>query len=343
MGSAASGAVSAPPGPCAHYASNMSRWEIPPADPSEVYLKRVRELEPEAHKRIKNQHVVSKVILKGFAAPGQGGTGWQLTPFDLRLGRELKPRGIGGCGKVPDFLEFASESAEQLWKSVEDQLHTAIGAARAGHLRDQDAYAEAIKDGIALHLVRSLRYREMHRAIVAQSIENVRREAVHSRRALLQAEFYRRTGLLAAGPEALGTLLDEPISKWRALDTRGATVRASMEAMFRRVRAVLRPQAVEVWHVPTGYALLISDSPAFTFRYLNGHTSVMPNVAIGDSHGIALPVAGDCLVVTGPKAKDDELLPDQVSLFNQLQVTISHRYVYYRPGSGLKTFIQAML
>jgi len=136
----------------------MSNWEIPPADPSEVYLKRVSELEPEADRRIKNQHVVSKVILKGFAAPGPGSASWQLTPFDLRLGRELKPRGLGGCGKVPDFLTFASESAEQLWKSVEDQLHTAIGAARAGHLHDQDAHVEAIKDGIALHLVRSLRY-----------------------------------------------------------------------------------------------------------------------------------------------------------------------------------------
>jgi hypothetical protein len=321
----------------------MSNWVIPPADPSEVYLERVRELELEAHKRIKNQHVVSKVILKGFAAPGPGGGGWQLTPFDLHLGRELKPRGLVGCGRVPDFLKLASESAEQLWKSVEDQLHTAIGAARAGHLHDQDVHAEAIKDGIALHLVRSLRYLELHRAIVAQSIEDVRREALSSRRALLQAEFHRRYGLLAAGPEALGTLLDEHISKWRSLDTRGATVRASMEGMFRRVRVVLGPQAVEVLHVPMGYELLISDAPAFTFRYLDGNTSVMPNVAIGDSHGIALPVARDCLVAIGPKAKDDELLPDQVSLFNQLQVTIGHRYVYYRPGSGLKAFVQAML
>src|SRR5690348_1417823 len=100
----------------------MSKWEIPPGDPSEVYLKRIRELGPEAHKRIMNQHVVSRVILKGFAAPGPGSKGWQLTPFDLRLGHELRARGLRGCGKLPNFLEFASESAEQLWKTVEDQL-----------------------------------------------------------------------------------------------------------------------------------------------------------------------------------------------------------------------------
>jgi hypothetical protein len=47
-----------------------------------------------------------------------------------------------------------------------------------------------------------------------------------------------------------------------------------MEAMFRRVLAALRLQAVEVWHVPIGYELLISDSPAFTFRYLGEDMSV---------------------------------------------------------------------
>lgn len=49
-----------------HYAQGMSKWEIPPADPSGIFVKRLRELTPEADRRIKNQHVVSKVILKGF-------------------------------------------------------------------------------------------------------------------------------------------------------------------------------------------------------------------------------------------------------------------------------------
>jgi hypothetical protein len=48
----------------------MPNWEIPPAELSDVCLKRVRELEPEADKRIKNQHVVSKVILKGGGRRG---------------------------------------------------------------------------------------------------------------------------------------------------------------------------------------------------------------------------------------------------------------------------------
>jgi hypothetical protein len=321
----------------------MSNWEIPPADPSDIYLKRLRELEPLADKRIKNQHVVSKVILKGFATTGPHDAGLQLTPFDLRLGQEQKPRGLDGCGRVPDFLTFASESAEKLWKGVEDQLHSAIMAARGGHLHDQSADVEAILDGIALHLVRSPRYLALHHAIVEQSIENVRRTALRSRRAMLQAEFQRRHGLVAAGNETLATVLEEPISKWRALDARGAIARASMEAMFHRARVAVRSGAVEVWHVPPGYELLISDSPAFTFRYFSGGAGIQLNIAIGDCHGIAMPIARDCLVAIGSKEKDGVLLPEQVSFFNRLQVEVGHRHVYYRPCSGLKTFVQTVL
>jgi hypothetical protein len=321
----------------------MAKWEIPPPDPSDTFLKRLRELEPQADERIRNQHVVSKVVLKGFAVPGSHGNGWLLTPFDLHLRHEQKPKGLKACGKMADFLKFASASAEQLWKGVEDLLPAAIEAARTGHLHDQNVHVRTIKDGIALHLVRSLRYRTIHEAITAPSIENVRQTTLHSRRSMLQAEFRNRYGFEAAGPEALAIVLEEPISKWRELDMRGAILRTSMEAMFKRVRETVRPLSVEVWHVPLGYELLISDSPAFTFQNINQGAVIKPNVAIGDSNGVALPLAQDCLAVIGPSAKDDELLPDQVVLFNRLQVTVADRYVYYRPGSALKTFVQSML
>ena len=90
-------------------------------------MARLRELESVTERRIRNQHVVSRVILKGFAAPGHGGKGWELTPFDVRAGREEKTRGLRGCGRVPDFLMCAAESAEQLWNTeVENR-------SRAGH------------------------------------------------------------------------------------------------------------------------------------------------------------------------------------------------------------------
>jgi hypothetical protein len=316
----------------------MSKWVIPPADPSDVYLKRVRHLESEASKRVKNQHVVSRVVLKGFAVPGS-----RLTPFDLHLGREQRPRGLGGCGRVPDFLTFASESAEQLWNTVEDKLHDAICAAREGTLHNHSSHVESITDCITLHLVRSIRYLELHKAIIEKSTEDVCQSVLHTRKAMLESEFRRRYGLEAAGPEALAILLEGPIAQWQDLDRRGALVRTSMEVMFRRIREALRVQAVEVWHVPPGHELLISDSPAVTFRYLAENIGVESNVAIGDAHCIVLPLARDCLVAIGPNARDSELSPDQVGFFNKLQIAVAYRYVYYHPTSRLRDFVQAML
>jgi hypothetical protein len=317
-------------------------WQIPPHDPAEVSVVRLRELESVTERRIRNQHVVSKVILRGFAAPGHSGKGWMLTPFDVRAGREGKPRGLAGCGRVPDFLMCAAESAEQLWNAeVENDLGPAIKAARDGHLHDQDAHGAAIRDGIALHLVRSLRYLQVNRAAVAQTIENVRRTAPADRRELLEAEFQRRHGLVAAGPEALATLLEGPLTKWRSLDQKGVIARAGIEAMFRRVRDTLRPLKVEIWHVPPGHELVISDSPAIAFRYSGDHTRIKANVAIGDASGIALPLARDCLAVIGPQPKDEELLPSNVEVFNRLQVQEASQYLYYHPGGRLKAFVQA--
>jgi hypothetical protein len=302
---------------------------------------RLRELESVTERRIRDQHVVSKVILRGFAALGHGGKGWMLTPFDVRVGREMRPRGLAGCGRVPDLLMYAAESAEQLWNAeVETHLRPAIEAARDGHLHDQDAHVAAIRDGIALHLVRSLRYLEVNRAAVTQTIQNVRRTAPVARKELLEAEFQRRYGLVAAGPEALATLLEGPLAKWRSLDEKGVIARAGIEETFRRVRDTLRPLEVEVWHVPPDHELLISDSPAIAFRYSRDHMRIQANVAVGDASGIALPLARDCLAVIGPQPKDEELLPSNVELLNRLQVQEARQYVYYHPSGRLKAFVQ---
>jgi hypothetical protein len=239
-------------------------------------------------------------------------------------------------------LMCAAESAEQLWNAeVENDLGSAMEAAPDGYLHDRDAHVAAIRDGSALHLVRSLRYLEVDRAAVVQTIDNVRRTAPVARRELLEAEFQRRHGLAAAGAEALATLLEGPLAKWLSLGEKGVIARAGIEAMFRRVRDTLGPLEVEVWHVPSGHELLISDSPAIAFRYSGDYTRIQANVAVGDASGIALPLARDCLAVIGPQPKDEELLPSNVEVFNRLQVQEARQYVYYHPGGRLKAFMQA--
>lgn len=47
----------------------MPSWEFPPSAPGDGYVADIRALEAEEGKLVKNQHVVSKVVLKGLAAP----------------------------------------------------------------------------------------------------------------------------------------------------------------------------------------------------------------------------------------------------------------------------------
>jgi hypothetical protein len=157
---------------------------------------------------------------------------------------------------------------------------------------------------------------------------------------MLQAEFRRRYGLEPAGREALEVVLAEPFREWRTLAERGAIARVSMEAMFHRIRAMLEQSwAVEVWHIPDGLELLISDSPAITIRY-DERLNMQTHVAVGDANCIVMPIARDCLVALGPTSKDDVLLRNQVELFNRLQVGSAYEHVYYRPGSDLRAFVE---
>jgi uncharacterized protein DUF4238 len=324
------------------YSPSMPAWEFPAPSVDDPRV-RIRELGAETDPPVANQHVVSRVVLKGFAAPGSRGHGWELTPFDIRHRREMKRRGLKECGKVTNFVPYASGSAERLWKPTEDRLGAAITAARDRRLHDCPDHVETIKDCLALHLVRSHRYLAVHRDSVANVVREVRRNVPFERAAALEDEFFRRHGLHAAGPNALRTIVDGVVDEWLRLDDTGAIVRTTIEEMFPRVRAALRRQPIEVWHVPTGRELLISDSPAVTVQYLDSGNDCRLNVALGDAHAAVLPLATDCAVAIGPADKDDVLLPGQVDYCNKIQILAAHRYVYYRPGSGLGAFVESVL
>jgi hypothetical protein len=109
---------------------------VPSRTPVDV-LRRIRGLAAAspAADHVTDQHVVSKVILRRFAAAAGQDKGL-ICPFRLRYPRASRHRPLGpdGCGKVPDFVSYASASMEQLWKETEDKLHDALCAPDAGVL-----------------------------------------------------------------------------------------------------------------------------------------------------------------------------------------------------------------
>jgi Protein of unknown function (DUF4238) len=318
----------------------MVQWTFPEGDRD--YLRLIQRLPPDGGSVPHRQHVVSRAILKGFAAPGTSGHGWSLTPFNVARNEVQRDRGLTGCAYVRDFIMYAAQSAELAWKAVEDRLPPAITAARNGvlHASPSSDLRDTITDAIALHFVRNPRLLREESRLVAQATSDVRTRTLLEREAMVRDEFVRRYNLLPAGPQALEAVVDDAMIPWREYIKSGALTRVTLESLFERIRVGLRGMPIEVWHVPRDTELLISDNAAFTFAYSDSNSKINWNMAFGDSHGAALPIARDCLIAIGAAARDDVLPADKVDLFNELQVRNADAYVYFRPGSGLETFVR---
>jgi hypothetical protein len=320
----------------------VASWNFPPLNEGFDYVGAMRALASEEIQPVKDQHVVSKVVLKGFASPPAGRQGWQLARYDKARQRELDPKGLNACGKVVGFIQYASGSAEALWQEVENRLDAAIKSAEAGTLHENEAHVKTIKDGIALHLVRTPHYRRLHESSFVEAMSAVRKDMLENKQVMLAEEFRRRYGLEPAGVEALDVLLHEYFDKWTEYERSGQLLRVSLEQNFYRVRSVLDELAVEVAHVPLGKELIISDAPAFTFQH-NADGEMALRMAVGDSHGIAMPITSRCFVAIGPEPKEAELSANMVDRLNQVQVQLAERQLYYRPGSAVKGLIEAAL
>jgi hypothetical protein len=249
----------------------VARWAFPPLEPDFDYIAAVRALESEEIRPVRDQHVVSKVVLKGFASL-RGQRGWQLARFDKRQRQELDPKGLNACGKVSGFVQYASGSAEALWHGVENRLGNAIRLAEAGTLHQDEEHAKSIKHGIALHLVRTPHFRRIHESSFVEAVQALRKEMLENEQAMLSAEFRRRYGLEPAGEEALELVLRQPFETWQELERTAALLQVSLEQSFYQVRSTFEELAVEVLHVPGSKELIISDAPAFTFAYKSDGT-----------------------------------------------------------------------
>ena len=254
----------------------------------------------------------------------------------------MRPLGLKGCGKFLDFLVVATTSAEQMWAEVENDIPAMVAAAQAGNLHQDSALVAVARDCLALHMVRSQRYMMAHAKAVDMALAGFKDFAIDKwRERLIEAFVAKHGGILPAGRESLGVLVDPVIENWTRLDASGLLARADIEFMFHRVRETFANVNVQVWHAPAGAELLISDSPCLTLRYDASRTRVEPHVAIGDSHTVVMAIAKDCYLALGEDEQDDVLTSNNVQLFNELQMRSAFGYLYYHPGSNLGSSINA--
>lgn len=316
----------------------MCPWNIPHEPPPD-YEALLKALPAEASDPVLKQHVVTKAIFRQFAAMA-GKYVNLVVPYDVLEGREEKATGPKGCGVETGFIPYGSVSAESVWKTVEDNLTEAINAARQDRLHGNPVLEQTLKDCIALHMTRSYRYMTIHAGAAARAAESLLGNMMVNHPGLLEAEFHRRTGLYATGPEGLAYVLARPLEDWYER-MRGPYARVSIESTFGRIREIFRQYEIEVGHATGGSELLISDSPAISYQLSSDNSTVEAiNLAIGDSNGTLMPVAPDCIVGISPAARVSHLSRAQIDTFNHIQVLSAARYVYYRPESDLRAFAE---
>lgn len=320
----------------------MNGWTFPPRRSSDDLAQQRAALAPLRDQLVKNQHVVSRAVLKNFSFKDANG-GDALIPYNVRAKRELRALGIGGCGKIQHFIRYASQSLEDLWKSsVEDHLHQVSASIQDRSILNKPELVTVVKDCIALHLARSPRYLEIHSASLDKAERRLRPEAIARFKEPLSRLFFAKHGLHPAGNEALESILDEFFAAWRQANSDGLMERQDIEEAFERIRGTFAPLQIHVRLAPPKSEFLISDAPAFTYLFdASWQKFAKIQGAIGDSNGVGMPIARDCFVTTDPDLRMDEVTAEFVDYLNTVQMKIAYEHVYYRRGSPLASFVSS--
>ena len=155
------------------------------------------------------------MLLKRFAVPFSS-NGYKLVSFNLdhpdRPHKMANPR---ECSKVNNFARFASGSLEQVWGQRETRVPDAARAVDRGGVFQHEQHVQTLKDLIALHLVRSLNYRDVHNRIFAKVYTEHRTALLTDKSDLLRLAVLQRRGLHLAGPQGLAAAADQRLfQKW---------------------------------------------------------------------------------------------------------------------------------
>lgn len=295
--------------------------------------RRIESLAPQANDNVVRQHVVSRVILKRFAAEAPHRRVGNIAIMNLEY-PDAKPvyRGPRGCGYVDNFVRYASRSLEQLWNLTESALGDALAACSDGSIFSNDRHVKTLKDAIALHFVRSVHTRPFLDQLWQGYLPQFREDFISAYGHRLAAAFARQYhGLLPAGREGLGAVFDRMLLPTLALREADAFFRDSLERLFRLASRHLDGLGVEVCR-SLRCEFIIGDAPALAIGN-EGRIGLMQGVGFETAMTIALPVGPRLLISTGPSNAFHDFDKEQVDLLNQYQVTSAKRHVYCRPGS----------
>ncbi|WP_328879163.1 DUF4238 domain-containing protein [Streptomyces sp. NBC_00299] len=298
----------------------------------------VERLAAQSEPPVHNQHVVSKVLLKRFAEhyPRHG---LQLLSVDLAYPQRPPMRkGPGGCGVVKDFVAFASQSLEQVWGSTESRLPEVFSALDNGIDPPDSTLAKVLLDTVALHLVRSHTYRDVHFRTFDKPYALVFNLLVNDLQGQLRAAVLREKGLHVVGQGGLEHYASELLQECVDLFQNHGMLRVRMEEVYHQVRDLITDYGIRILVPPRGQEFLIGDVPAFTLIFeKNG---LRRNVGVAKATTVVMPLGRHHALAVARPDTDPTVVASVAAQLNQLQVQQARSKVYMHPGSGLDDYVQ---
>ncbi len=284
-------------------------------------IQRAAALQESASDNVKDQHVVSQVLLRRWEESDVQDNVNKVYSSDLEYPASSRPRPTVSCGRSPqfDFVPFASRSIEQRWKTVEDRLPETLAAVADGTALADPLHVQRLRDLIVLHFIRStqsdiIRWRTW--------------EPLHA--AAQQAQV-----TLPGGQQVtLAGLGEETVDLMES----GAYFRVMIEDRFDRMRAWIQNTAVEIL-TPAESEFLIGDIPALLMMPGYVGTGALDEVGLLLAESMVLPLGPGYLAKLGGTAQVSAIAAEEVAVLNEVQVRSAFMRVFSRTGSALGLFV----
>lgn len=314
-----------------------------PLPPPGDFMADVRRLDSQANQNIKNQHVVSRVLLAQFAEPRGKKQEHQLAGLDLAIANSRPSYGGPGMfGKVPNFVRFASASVEQVWKETEDKLHDALNAVADNTIFGTPVHLDTIRDTFVLHFIRSIPAAFIHEDSWLKNRDVAKRFAFQFPQHLEEI-FRQKHGIYPSGPEGFDLAFDLLIAEMTKEKDRGSFFRVGLEDKFRRYRNLTRSYSVEIL-IPEHGEFVIGDVPALSIRHRQTATGVRSGVGLATADELTIPLGSKWLAVLHNSGRSGFGMASNadVKRYNTMQVQAAYRHVHFRPGCGLEAWIRSI-
>jgi hypothetical protein len=300
---------------------------------------------PDTTKPIKDQHVVSAVVLRQFHDPHRG----KLERLNVKR-PEAREKLVNAkrTGFARDFLTYATVSAEARWQAIENDLPAALAAIDSGSEPLSDEHRATIMGIVALHMARNIRYSAVHDTTWRELVDRERARSLTDPQlvASLRREFRERYGLHAAGAESLGTAYDGAVQE--AVDNQlpDRVARFQVELKFFQLSAWLRHASFQLLQ-PEGGEFIIGDSPTVLLDHDRQRFSGVWDLGLDSATHLAMPLRPDLAVRValdgGGQFTLDRIDETSVGEANELQVRTALHYVFYRPAEKRRQFVRRVL